>query len=138
MKQTDENHESYSLDDVAETFSAENYTHDTEHTAHTLASSLFTASEILGHNNKKLVEAVGVAQQLVGSKDSLTERLRPFEVSDGAIKEGNEYLQMLKETSKVCLAQSKQMKSDEVTKFRDISRLIESVGTAEDYSKVVF
>ena len=138
MKQTDENHESYSLDDVAEEHSANNFVADTEHTTLTLASSLFTCSEMLGHNNKNLVKAVATAQQIIGDTSDLTDKLRPFEVSDTAVNEANAYLQMLKNTSKVCTAQAKMMKSDNQTVFRDIERLVNDVGTAEDYNKMVF
>ena len=92
---------------------------------------------MVGHNNPELREAVGYAQQLIGNTEDLADNLRPFEVDETAYDEANSYLQMLKDKSKVCLAQSKMMKSDEVTKYRDIDRLINGVGLAESYKRLV-
>ena len=129
---------SYSLEEVAEEHEAENWAYGEDHTADTLASSLFTASEMVGHNNAKLREAVGFAQQLVGNTENLADNLKPFEVGEASYDEANLYLQQLKDTSKVCLAQAKMLKSDEVTTYRDIDRLVSSVGLADDYNKMVF
>jgi len=63
--------------------------------------------------------------------------LQPFAVSDSAVQEANTYLQVLRDTSKVCLAQSKQMKSKDTDTFKHIDKLINTV-TAEDYNKVIF
>jgi len=129
---------SYSMEDVAENFEAENFAYEPNHSADKLAKSLFTASQATGHNNKALRDAVGVAQQLVGNTENLTDNLRPFEVSDEAMVEANRYIQMLKETSKVCMSQAKTAKADNVGVFKDIDKLVNSVGIAEDYSKMVF
>jgi len=132
-----EEENSYDMEDVALNHELDNMVFDTEYTTKNMASSLFTASEMVGHNNKILREAVGVAQQLVGNTENLANDLIPFEVGSEAYVECNNYLQNLKQVSKVHVSQSKSL-GEEATTYRDIDRLINSVGTAEDYSKVVF
>ncbi len=108
-----------------------------DHDAGTLAASLYTASELMGHNNKSLVEAVGLAQSLSGNTEDISENLKPFEINEANVEEANNYIDKLRKTSKVCLAQSKQLGED-VESYKSIDRLINSIGTAEDYSAMVF
>ena len=122
----------YDMNTIAED-SKLNESFETTHTADTLAMSLYTASEILGHNNKSLRTAVGNAQMAIGNTDNLSAELKPFEVDDTAVQRGTEYLQMLQNTSKLCLAESKVTKDTNIDKFKAVNRLIQEV-TAEDYS----
>ena len=131
-----DNNTSYNLEEIAEKHEAENFVGTEDNTAFTLAASLYTASEMVGHNNKELRKAVKIAQQLVG--DTTDIELKPFDVDSSAYDEGTTYLEKVKQASKVSLAQSKMMKSDEATKYRDIDRLINNVGLAESYKDMRF
>ena len=128
----------YRLEEVAEEHEAEHFQLDEDYDTFSLASSLFTASEMVGHNNPELREAVGYAQQIVGNTENIADNLKPFEVNEVAYAEANLYLQKLKDISKVSLAQSKMIKSDEAIKYRDIDRLINGVGLAESYKNMKF
>ena len=137
MEEKDNSPKPYSLEEKALDFELDNPIYGTEHNALELAGSLYNLSEMLGHNDKNLKEAVGYAQQFVGNEQNISEELRAFEVDSSSVEEATNYLQMIKDKSKICLSQAKVLKDDDLEKFKHIDRLINSV-SAINYKEVTF
>ena len=133
MSSRDSDYEPYNEDEVADAFEAMNFVGDTDNSAFELASSVYTASHILGHNNKQLREAVLVAQQLVG--DTMEIDLTADKSVDVDEARANRYIQQVRDKSKVALSQAKLMNKD-VDTFKKIDKLLNSI-SGTDYKRLV-